>query len=188
MGQKHTVRGSSRTSLRNTALWELVGCILWGWWPPPLCFTDLEAFLFFPQLRCQHSKNDWSSSACKGWSYSYWTLHILGFFHYPQSSNQLNLEFLHNHIVFRCTAAGAYKLRTISEPSWCSNQRWFFFSWFHNTTQLVKKSRQHLNYRKRLKLPGRILSKFCWDIIKIYFTSIITVWFGNCSLLDRKSL
>ncbi len=56
---------------------------------------------------------------------------------------------------------------------------------------LSKKSQQHLHFLHRLKrasLPPPILTTFYRGTIESVLTSCITVWYGNCSAADRKTL
>ncbi|KAI2647800.1 hypothetical protein H4Q32_031264 [Labeo rohita] len=60
-----------------------------------------------------------------------------------------------------------------------------------NITSLNKKGQQHLYFLCRLKrtsLPPPILTTFYRGTIESVLTSCITVWYGNCSAADRKTL
>ncbi len=64
-------------------------------------------------------------------------------------------------------------------------------TWTTNTMSLSKKAQQHLHFLcqlKRSSLPPPILSTFYRGTIESVLTSFITVWFGNCSAADRKTL
>lgn len=64
-------------------------------------------------------------------------------------------------------------------------------TWSDNTTQLVKKSHQHLHFLRRLRKFGmlsRVLGCFYRCGIESVLTSSITVWFGNCTVQDHKAL
>ncbi len=56
---------------------------------------------------------------------------------------------------------------------------------------LSKAAQQHLHFLRRLKrasLPPPILTIFYRGTIESVLTSCITVWYGNCSAADRKTL
>ncbi len=56
---------------------------------------------------------------------------------------------------------------------------------------LSKKAQQRLHFLRRLKrasLPPPILTTFYRGTIESVLTSCITVWYGNCSAADRKTL
>ncbi len=64
-------------------------------------------------------------------------------------------------------------------------------TWSTNTMPLSKKAQQHLHFLRRLKrasLPPPILTTFYRGTIESVLTSCITVWYGNCSAADRKTL
>uniref|UniRef100_A0A8C1PS38 Reverse transcriptase domain-containing protein n=1 Tax=Cyprinus carpio TaxID=7962 RepID=A0A8C1PS38_CYPCA len=64
-------------------------------------------------------------------------------------------------------------------------------SWTTNTSSLVKKAHQHLFFLRTLKkkrLSSAILVYFYQCAIESILTSCITVWYGNCSVADRKVL
>ncbi len=64
-------------------------------------------------------------------------------------------------------------------------------TWTTNVTSLNKKGQQHLHFLRRLKrasLPPPILTTFYRGTIKSVLTTCITVWYGNCSAADRKTL
>ncbi len=64
-------------------------------------------------------------------------------------------------------------------------------TWTTNTMSLSKKAQQRLHFLRRLKrasLPPPILTKFYRGTIESVLTSCITVWYGNCSAADRKTL
>ncbi|KAK3516317.1 hypothetical protein QTP70_009371 [Hemibagrus guttatus] len=64
-------------------------------------------------------------------------------------------------------------------------------SWTINTSSLVKKAHQHLFYLNTLKknyLSSTILVNFYHCTIESILTNCITVWYGNCSVPDRKAL
>ncbi|KAL0153248.1 hypothetical protein M9458_051423 [Cirrhinus mrigala] len=64
-------------------------------------------------------------------------------------------------------------------------------TWTTNVTSLNKKGQQRLHFLRRLKrasLPPPILTTFYRGTIEIVLTSCITVWYGNCSAADRKTL
>ncbi len=64
-------------------------------------------------------------------------------------------------------------------------------TWTTNTMSLSKKAQQRLHFLRRLKrasLPPPILTTFCRGTIESVLTSCITVWYGNCSAADRKTL
>ncbi len=59
------------------------------------------------------------------------------------------------------------------------------------TMSLSKKAQQCLHFLRRLKrasLPSPILTTFYRRTIESVLTSCITVWYGNCSAVDRKTL
>ncbi len=64
-------------------------------------------------------------------------------------------------------------------------------TWTTNTMSLSKKAQQCLHFLRRLKrasLPPPILTTFYRGTIESVLTSCITVWYGNCSAADRKTL
>ncbi len=64
-------------------------------------------------------------------------------------------------------------------------------TWSTNTMSLSKKAQQRLHFLRRLKrasLPPPILTTFYRGTIESVLTSCITVWYGNCSAADRKTL
>ncbi len=64
-------------------------------------------------------------------------------------------------------------------------------TWTTNTMSLSKKAQQRLHFLCRLKrasLPPPILTTFYRGTIESVLTSCITVWYGNCSAADRKTL
>ncbi len=63
--------------------------------------------------------------------------------------------------------------------------------WTTNTMSLSKKAQQRLHFLRRLKrasLPPPILTTFYRGTIESVLTSCITVWYGNYSAADRKTL
>ncbi len=66
-----------------------------------------------------------------------------------------------------------------------------YLTWTTNTMSLSKKAQQRLHFHRRLKrasLPPTILTTFYRGTIESVLTSCITVWYGNCSAADRKTL
>ena len=64
-------------------------------------------------------------------------------------------------------------------------------SWTTNTSSLVKKAHQRLFFLRTLKknqLSSAIVVNFYRCAIESILTSCITVWYGNCSVADRKAL
>ncbi|KAL0199007.1 hypothetical protein M9458_007547, partial [Cirrhinus mrigala] len=64
-------------------------------------------------------------------------------------------------------------------------------TWTTNTMSLSKKAQQRLHFLRRVKrasLPPPILTTFYRGTIESVLTSCITVWYGNCSAADRKTL
>ncbi|KAL0202443.1 hypothetical protein M9458_000461, partial [Cirrhinus mrigala] len=64
-------------------------------------------------------------------------------------------------------------------------------TWTTNTMSLSKKAQKRLHFLRRLKrasLPPPILTTFYRGTIESVLTSCITVWYGNCSAADRKTL
>ncbi len=64
-------------------------------------------------------------------------------------------------------------------------------TWTTNTTSLIKKVQQRLHFLRRLKrasFPPPILTTFYRGTIESMLTSCITVWYGNCSAADCKTL
>ncbi len=64
-------------------------------------------------------------------------------------------------------------------------------TWTTNITSLNKKGQQHFHFLRRLKrasLPPPILTTFYRGTIESVLTTCITVWYGNCSAADRKTL
>ncbi len=64
-------------------------------------------------------------------------------------------------------------------------------TWTTNTMSLSKKAQQRPHFLRRLKrasLPPPILTTFYRGTIESVLTSCITVWYGNCSAADRKTL
>ncbi len=64
-------------------------------------------------------------------------------------------------------------------------------TWTTNITSLNKKGQQCLHFLrwlKRASLPPPILTTFYRGTIESVLTTCITVWYGNCSAADRKTL
>ena len=64
-------------------------------------------------------------------------------------------------------------------------------SWTLNTSTLVKKAHQRLFFLRRLKkaqLSPQILINFYRCTIESILTYCISVWYGNCSVAERKTL
>ncbi len=64
-------------------------------------------------------------------------------------------------------------------------------TWTTNTMSLSKKAQQRLHFLRRLKrasLPPPILTTFYRGTTESVLTRCITVWYGNCSAADRKTL
>ncbi|KAI2645940.1 hypothetical protein H4Q32_025291 [Labeo rohita] len=64
-------------------------------------------------------------------------------------------------------------------------------TWTTNTMSLSKKAQQRLHFLRRLKrasLPPPILTTFYRGTIESVLTSCITIWYGNCSAADCKTL
>ncbi|KAL0202538.1 hypothetical protein M9458_000556, partial [Cirrhinus mrigala] len=64
-------------------------------------------------------------------------------------------------------------------------------TWTTNTMSLSKKAQQRLHFLRQLKrasLPPPILTTFYRASTERVLTSCITVWYGNCSAADRKTL
>lgn len=64
-------------------------------------------------------------------------------------------------------------------------------SWTLNTTCLVKNAKQRVYFMRRLKrsrLSTPILTSFYRGLIKSVLTSCLTVWYGNCTASNRKTL
>ncbi|KAK3572574.1 hypothetical protein QTP86_000419 [Hemibagrus guttatus] len=65
------------------------------------------------------------------------------------------------------------------------------FTWSINTTSITRKAQQRLYFLRRLRkahLPPPILTMFYRGTIKSILSSCITAWFGNCTVLDCKTL
>ncbi|KAK3571566.1 hypothetical protein QTP86_013190 [Hemibagrus guttatus] len=65
------------------------------------------------------------------------------------------------------------------------------FTWLLNITSITKKAQQHLYFLRRLRkahLFPPILTMFYRGTIESVLSSCITAWFGNCTVLDRKTL
>ncbi|KAK3545335.1 hypothetical protein QTP70_004062 [Hemibagrus guttatus] len=65
------------------------------------------------------------------------------------------------------------------------------FTWSLNTSSITKKAQQRLYFLRRLRtahLPPLILTTFYRGTIESIRSSCITAWFGNCTVLDRKTL
>ena len=64
-------------------------------------------------------------------------------------------------------------------------------SWSTNVSELIKKAQQWLYFLRTLKkaqLSLRILMSFYRCSFESILTHCITVWYGNCSVVDRKAL
>ncbi|CAF87187.1 unnamed protein product, partial [Tetraodon nigroviridis] len=64
-------------------------------------------------------------------------------------------------------------------------------TWSLNTTKISRKAQQRLYFLRRLRkahLPPPILTTFYRGTIESILSSCITVWFGNCTVADRKTL
>ncbi|KAK3545314.1 hypothetical protein QTP70_003669, partial [Hemibagrus guttatus] len=65
------------------------------------------------------------------------------------------------------------------------------FTWSLNTSSITKKAQQHFYFLRRLRtahLPSLILTTSYRGTIESILSSCITAWFGNCTVLDRKTL
>ncbi|KAK3506313.1 hypothetical protein QTP70_001421 [Hemibagrus guttatus] len=65
------------------------------------------------------------------------------------------------------------------------------FTWSLNTNSIRKKAQQSLYFLRRLRkahLPTPILTVFYRGTIESVLSNCITAWFGNCTLLDCKTL
>ncbi|KAK3532003.1 hypothetical protein QTP86_003229 [Hemibagrus guttatus] len=65
------------------------------------------------------------------------------------------------------------------------------FTWSLNTSSISKKAQQRLYFLRSLRkahLPPPILTMFYRGTIVSVLSSCITVWFGNCTVSDRKTL
>ncbi|KAL0147888.1 hypothetical protein M9458_056809, partial [Cirrhinus mrigala] len=64
-------------------------------------------------------------------------------------------------------------------------------SWTTNTSSLVKKAHQHLFFLRTLKknqLSSAVLVDFYRCTIESILTNCVTVWYGSCSVAERKAL
>ena len=64
-------------------------------------------------------------------------------------------------------------------------------SWSHNTQHIAKKSQQRLYFLRKLGkfgLSTKLLSNFYRCTVESLLTNSITVWFGNCTVKERKAL
>ncbi|KAI5609016.1 gastrula zinc finger protein XlCGF28.1-like [Silurus asotus] len=64
-------------------------------------------------------------------------------------------------------------------------------TWSLNTSLITKKAQQRLYFLRRLRkahLPSPILTTFYRGTTESILSSCITAWFGNCTVLDRKTL
>ncbi|KAI5085176.1 gastrula zinc finger protein XlCGF28.1-like, partial [Silurus meridionalis] len=64
-------------------------------------------------------------------------------------------------------------------------------SWNINTSSLVMKAHQRLFFLRTLKknqLSSDILVNFYHCTIESILTSCVTVWYGSCSVAERKAL
>uniref|UniRef100_A0AAY4BNL9 Reverse transcriptase domain-containing protein n=1 Tax=Denticeps clupeoides TaxID=299321 RepID=A0AAY4BNL9_9TELE len=64
-------------------------------------------------------------------------------------------------------------------------------SWSINTSSLVKKAHQRLFFLRTLKknqLPTTILLNFYRSTIESILTSCLTVWYGSCTVAERKAM
>ncbi|KAK3559175.1 hypothetical protein QTP86_005071 [Hemibagrus guttatus] len=64
-------------------------------------------------------------------------------------------------------------------------------TWSLNTSSITKKSQQRLYFLRRLRtahLPPLIMTTFYRGTIESILSSCISVWFGNCTASDRKTL
>ncbi|KAK3516230.1 hypothetical protein QTP70_006379 [Hemibagrus guttatus] len=64
-------------------------------------------------------------------------------------------------------------------------------TWSLNTSSISKKAQQHLYFLRRLRkahLPPPILTMFYRRTIESILSSCVTAWFGDCTVLDRRTL
>ena len=64
-------------------------------------------------------------------------------------------------------------------------------SWSHNTQHIARKSQQRLYFLRKLRkfgLSTKLLSNFYRCTVESILTNSITVWFGNCTVQERKAL
>ncbi|KAK3506788.1 hypothetical protein QTP70_027753 [Hemibagrus guttatus] len=65
------------------------------------------------------------------------------------------------------------------------------YTWSLNTSSISKKAQHRLYFLRRLRkahLPPPILTMFYRGIIESVLSGCITAWFGNCTVLDCKTL
>ena len=63
-------------------------------------------------------------------------------------------------------------------------------SWSHNTQHIAKKSQQRLYFLRKLRkfgLSSKLLSNFYRCTVESLLSNSITVWFGNCTVQERKA-
>ena len=64
-------------------------------------------------------------------------------------------------------------------------------SWSHSTQHIAKKPQQRLSFLRKLRkfgLSTKLLSNFYRCTVESLLTNSITVWFGNCTVQERKAL
>ena len=64
-------------------------------------------------------------------------------------------------------------------------------SWSHNTQHIAKKPQQRLYFLRKLRkfgLSSKLLSNFYRCTVESLLSNSITVWFGNCTVQERKAL
>ena len=64
-------------------------------------------------------------------------------------------------------------------------------SWSHNTQQIARKSQQQLYFLRNLRkfgLSTKLLSNFYRCTFESILTNSITIWFGNCTVQERKAV
>ena len=65
------------------------------------------------------------------------------------------------------------------------------FSWTHNTTAVIKKAQQHLNFLRVLRrnnLDNKMLLAFYHSTIESLLMYCFSTWYGSCTKADRARL
>ncbi|KAL0190088.1 hypothetical protein M9458_017187, partial [Cirrhinus mrigala] len=106
-------------------------------------------------------------------------------------TKEVVMDFRRNSVDHRPLTIDSSAVERVSSTKFLGVHITENLTWTTNVTSLNKKGQQRLHFLRRLKrasLPPPILTTFYRGTIESVLTSYITVWYGNCSAADRKTL
>ncbi|KAL0189784.1 hypothetical protein M9458_016883, partial [Cirrhinus mrigala] len=106
-------------------------------------------------------------------------------------TKEVVMDFRRNSVDHRPLTIDSSAVERVSSTKFLGVHITENLTWTTNVTSLNKKGQQRLHFLRRLKrasLPPPILTTFYRGTIESVLTSCITVWYGNCSAADRKTL